>query len=142
MSAIPITEKLLLNAGGWQAMKPARELLKGGRVSETVTVLTVDGDCTVRSASVILRESFTCFLSWVTAMPSPSCSHKTGRSSDRACLSASASCARCSPEGLLASYAVDFDQSRAGSAHAHYWNQAKQNAWRTSTVSIRQALNC
>jgi superfamily II DNA or RNA helicase len=34
MSAIPITEKLLLNAGGWQAMKPARELLKGGRVSE------------------------------------------------------------------------------------------------------------
>ena len=34
MSAIPITEKLLLNAGGWQAMKPARELLKSGRVSE------------------------------------------------------------------------------------------------------------
>ena len=34
MSAIPITEKLLLNAGGWQAMKPARELLKAGRVSE------------------------------------------------------------------------------------------------------------
>src|SRR6266853_1400791 len=34
VSAIPITEKLLLNAGGWQAMKPARELLKNGRVSE------------------------------------------------------------------------------------------------------------
>ena len=34
MSNIPITEKLLLNAGGWQAMKPARELLKSGRVSE------------------------------------------------------------------------------------------------------------
>ena len=34
MSGIPITEKLLLNAGGWQAMKPARELLKSGRVSE------------------------------------------------------------------------------------------------------------
>src|SRR3954468_15457061 len=34
VSSIPITEKLLLNAGGWQAMKPARELLKGGRVSE------------------------------------------------------------------------------------------------------------
>ncbi|HYJ04742.1 MAG TPA: DEAD/DEAH box helicase [Chthoniobacterales bacterium] len=34
MSAIPITEKLLFNAGGWQAMKPARELLKSGRVSE------------------------------------------------------------------------------------------------------------
>jgi len=34
VSVIPITEKLLLNAGGWQAMKPARELLKGGRVSE------------------------------------------------------------------------------------------------------------
>ena len=33
MSNIPITEKLLLNAGGWQAMKPARELLKSGRVS-------------------------------------------------------------------------------------------------------------
>jgi hypothetical protein len=30
VSAIPITEKLLLNAGGWQAMKPARELLKVG----------------------------------------------------------------------------------------------------------------
>jgi superfamily II DNA or RNA helicase len=34
VTAIPITEKLLLNAGGWQAMKPARELLKSGRVSE------------------------------------------------------------------------------------------------------------
>jgi superfamily II DNA or RNA helicase len=34
VSTIPITEKLLLNAGGWQAMKPARELLKSGRVSE------------------------------------------------------------------------------------------------------------
>src|SRR3954462_4102538 len=34
VSAIPITDKLLLNAGGWQAMKPARELLKSGRVSE------------------------------------------------------------------------------------------------------------
>lgn len=34
MSAIPITEKLLFNAGGWQALKPARELLKSGRVSE------------------------------------------------------------------------------------------------------------
>src|SRR4051812_29146638 len=34
VSNIPITEKLLLNAGGWQAMKPARELLKAGRVSE------------------------------------------------------------------------------------------------------------
>jgi len=31
LSDIPITEKLLLNAGGWQAMKPARELLKTGR---------------------------------------------------------------------------------------------------------------
>ena len=34
VSAIPITEKLLFNAGGWRAMKSARELLKGGRVSE------------------------------------------------------------------------------------------------------------
>ena len=34
VSEIPITEKLLLNAGGLQAMKPARELLKSGRVSE------------------------------------------------------------------------------------------------------------
>jgi superfamily II DNA or RNA helicase len=34
VSEIPITEKLLLNAGGWQAMKPARDLLKSGRVSE------------------------------------------------------------------------------------------------------------
>jgi superfamily II DNA or RNA helicase len=34
VNAIPITEKLLLNAGGWQAMKPARELVKSGRVSE------------------------------------------------------------------------------------------------------------
>jgi len=31
LSDIAITEKLLLNAGGWQAMKPARELLKTGR---------------------------------------------------------------------------------------------------------------
>ena len=34
VSAIPITEKLLFNAWGWEAMKPARELVKGGRVSE------------------------------------------------------------------------------------------------------------
>jgi superfamily II DNA or RNA helicase len=34
VSVISVTEKLLLNAGGWQAMKPARELLKSGRVSE------------------------------------------------------------------------------------------------------------
>ena len=34
MGAIPITEKLLLNAGGWNALKPARELHKSGRVSE------------------------------------------------------------------------------------------------------------
>src|SRR6476620_1181384 len=34
VSAIPITEKLLFSAGGWQAMKPARELLKSGRVTE------------------------------------------------------------------------------------------------------------
>jgi hypothetical protein len=30
----PDYRELLFNAGGWQAMKPARELLKGGRVSE------------------------------------------------------------------------------------------------------------
>jgi len=34
VSAVPINEKLLFNAGGWQAMKPARELIKAGRVSE------------------------------------------------------------------------------------------------------------
>ena len=34
MSNVPVTEKLLLNAGGWQAMKPAREMLKAGRVTE------------------------------------------------------------------------------------------------------------
>ncbi len=34
MSAIQITEKLILNAGGWQAVKPAGELLKGSRVSD------------------------------------------------------------------------------------------------------------
>jgi hypothetical protein len=34
VSDIPITEKLLLNARRWQAMKPAHELLKSGRVSE------------------------------------------------------------------------------------------------------------
>ena len=32
-AAIPITEKLLSGAGGWQAMKAARELVKAGRVS-------------------------------------------------------------------------------------------------------------
>lgn len=34
MKAVPITEKLLLNTQGWQAMKPARGLLKGDRVSK------------------------------------------------------------------------------------------------------------
>ena len=34
MDAIPITEKLLSGAGGWQAMKAGRELFKAGRVSE------------------------------------------------------------------------------------------------------------
>ncbi len=29
---VPITEKLLSGAGGWEAMKAARELFKGGRV--------------------------------------------------------------------------------------------------------------
>jgi hypothetical protein len=34
VSNVAITEKLLINAGGWQAMKAARELFKAGRVSE------------------------------------------------------------------------------------------------------------
>ncbi|MFN2476828.1 MAG: SWIM zinc finger domain-containing protein, partial [Chthoniobacterales bacterium] len=34
MNAIPITEKLLSAAAGWQAMKAARDLLKAGRVTE------------------------------------------------------------------------------------------------------------
>jgi superfamily II DNA or RNA helicase len=34
VSAIPVTEKLLINAGGWHAMKPARAMLRVGRVSE------------------------------------------------------------------------------------------------------------
>ena len=34
MSAIPVTEKLLSTAAGWQAMKAARDLLKAGRVTE------------------------------------------------------------------------------------------------------------
>jgi hypothetical protein len=34
VKAVPITEKLLLNAEGWQAMKPGRGLLKTDRVSE------------------------------------------------------------------------------------------------------------
>jgi len=34
VSTIAITEKLLLNAGGWEALKPARDLLQAGRVSE------------------------------------------------------------------------------------------------------------
>lgn len=34
VNAVAITEKLLLKAGGWQAMKPARELIKAGRVTE------------------------------------------------------------------------------------------------------------
>ncbi|MEO5718089.1 MAG: DEAD/DEAH box helicase [Chthoniobacterales bacterium] len=33
---IPITEKLLSGAGGWQALKAARELVKAGRVGEAV----------------------------------------------------------------------------------------------------------
>jgi superfamily II DNA or RNA helicase len=34
VSGIAITEKLLVNAGGWQVLKPARELVKAGRVAE------------------------------------------------------------------------------------------------------------
>ncbi|MGH8093796.1 MAG: SNF2-related protein [Chthoniobacterales bacterium] len=34
-AVIPITEKLLSGAGGWQAMRAARELVKAGRVSNT-----------------------------------------------------------------------------------------------------------
>jgi superfamily II DNA or RNA helicase len=34
MAAIPLTEKLLINAGGWPAMKAARDIVRAGRVSE------------------------------------------------------------------------------------------------------------
>ena len=34
MSAVPVTEKLLSTAAGWQAIKAARDLLKAGRVTE------------------------------------------------------------------------------------------------------------
>ena len=34
MSAIPVTERLLSTAAGWQAVKAARDLLKAGRVTE------------------------------------------------------------------------------------------------------------
>ncbi|MFL6590488.1 MAG: SNF2-related protein [Chthoniobacterales bacterium] len=33
-TSIPLTEKLLINAGGWPAMKAAREIVKAGRVTE------------------------------------------------------------------------------------------------------------
>ena len=33
-SIIPLTEKLLINAGGWPAMKAARDVVKAGRVTE------------------------------------------------------------------------------------------------------------
>ncbi|HEV2803502.1 MAG TPA: SNF2-related protein [Chthoniobacterales bacterium] len=33
-TAIPLTEKLLINAGGWPAMKAARDIVRAGRVSE------------------------------------------------------------------------------------------------------------
>jgi superfamily II DNA or RNA helicase len=33
-TTIPLTEKLLINAGGWPAMKAAREVVKAGRVTE------------------------------------------------------------------------------------------------------------
>jgi superfamily II DNA or RNA helicase len=33
-TTIPLTEKLLINAGGWPAMKAARDIVKAGRVSE------------------------------------------------------------------------------------------------------------
>jgi superfamily II DNA or RNA helicase len=33
MAAIPLTEKLLINAGGWPAMKAARDIVRAGRVS-------------------------------------------------------------------------------------------------------------
>ncbi len=34
MTVVAITEKLLLDAGGWEALKPARDLHKSGRVAE------------------------------------------------------------------------------------------------------------
>src|SRR3954464_12831192 len=33
-TVIPLTEKLLINAGGWPAMKAARDIVKAGRVTE------------------------------------------------------------------------------------------------------------
>src|SRR4051795_957880 len=33
-TTIPLTEKLLINAGGWPAMKAARDIVKTGRVTE------------------------------------------------------------------------------------------------------------
>ncbi|MEY2502333.1 MAG: hypothetical protein QOI07_2667 [Verrucomicrobiota bacterium] len=33
-TAIPLTERLLINAGGWPAMKAARDIVKAGRVTE------------------------------------------------------------------------------------------------------------
>jgi superfamily II DNA or RNA helicase len=33
-TAVPLTEKLLINAGGWPAMKAARDVVKAGRVTE------------------------------------------------------------------------------------------------------------
>src|SRR5204862_694794 len=33
-SIIPLTEKLLITAGGWPAMKAARDVVKAGRVTE------------------------------------------------------------------------------------------------------------
>src|SRR3954464_15165526 len=33
-TVIPLTEKLLINAGGWPAMKAARDIVKAGRVAE------------------------------------------------------------------------------------------------------------
>src|SRR4051812_44796995 len=33
-TAIPLTEKLLINAGGWPAMKAARDIVKAERVTE------------------------------------------------------------------------------------------------------------
>src|SRR3954447_19174930 len=33
-NVIPLTERLLINAGGWPAMKAARDIVKTGRVTE------------------------------------------------------------------------------------------------------------
>ncbi len=62
-TAVAITQKLLVNAGGWPAMKPAQQLQKAGRVSEAeykpplLSGIVHEGNRSLRSGLRVKSES-------------------------------------------------------------------------------------